>query len=80
MNLFTDLMGIPLDAFSVRAVSPEEIQKYQMANLANAQQAKPDWRLFSQMAQYQRPDSRPLDERFAYFKKRLAAAIEKHKR
>jgi hypothetical protein len=78
MSLFRDLMGFPIDAFDMRALSPEEIQKYQMANLCAQQQAAvPDWTYWRQLAQYQPVDPRPLDERFADFKRRLAAAIEK---
>ena len=67
--------GNPFDA---RAMSPEEIEKYQIQNLRGSQQAIRDPSWYLQLAQYQRPDPRPLDERFADFKKRLATALEKH--
>lgn len=78
MNIFGDLAGIALSAFEVHGMTPEEIEAYQIQNLMSAQQAKafPDqyWRL---MSSWNPAPERPLDERFADFKIRLAAAMAK---
>ena len=71
-SFFGESYGAVGDA---RAMTPEEIVKYQMSmNAAIGQATFPDhyWRLLSN---YPAPDPRTLDERFADFKVRLAAAI-----
>ena len=79
MDIFglSGFSGYASNASDMRALSPEELHQYQIQNLAASQQAKPDPMWYLQLAQYQRPDPRPLDERFADFKKRLAAAIDR---
>lgn len=76
-----DLYGIPLNAFDVRALNPDEIYKLQAANAVAAQQAVRDplqeAKYLANLVQYQ-PPRRPLDERFEDFKKRLAIALDRH--
>jgi hypothetical protein len=69
-SLFSQLdsSGIPLDAFSARALSPEEITRYQMQNLQACQQVKPDLAYIRGMAQYSPPKPPVIerDDRFGY--------------
>lgn len=75
-SIFGDLAGIPLNAFEVRALSPEEIE---IQNLRGMQSAEPTREYIIAMANYYAPpaDPRPLDARFADFKARLAVAVAK---
>jgi hypothetical protein len=79
LGLF-NFAGIPLKPDEMRPLSEDEIRSYQISNLAKAQQAKPDvnyWNLMSNYAAFNA--EKPLDERFADFKLRLAAAIDKRR-
>lgn len=77
MGLF-DLCGIPLNAFDVRGLSQDEMRERQYANLSAAQNytrsPAQEMKYLMNLRQYQRPE-KPLDERFADFKARLAAAM-----
>lgn len=79
-GLFNELAGMPLGMVGdARALSAEEIERAQIANAKWAQQATfgPEhYRLMMNWAP-PKPEPQPLDERFADFKKRLAAALEK---
>lgn len=74
-GLFDNLHGIATDAFSARGLSPDEIERYQIANLQASQQAKPSPSYYRLMSNFRQPDLTPLDERFASFKVRLAEAL-----
>ena len=75
MKLLLSLGDLPISIIrEARAMSADEIMNYQMSmNLGIGQATFPDhyWRLQSNYKETQRP----LDERFADFKVRLAAAI-----
>jgi hypothetical protein len=58
-----------------RAMTPEEIVNYQVSISAAIGQATFPDHYWLSTANYQPTDPRPLDERFADFKVRLAAAI-----
>lgn len=60
-----------------RAMTADEILQMQVNQHAATQQAIWPLSFIQGMNQY-RPPERPLDERFADFKIRLAAAIERH--
>lgn len=61
-----------------RAMSPDEILLMQFHQQAAMQQAVWPPSYFQGLAQYRPFPERPLDERFADFKIRLAAALKKH--
>jgi hypothetical protein len=68
----------------MRALSKEEISQMQNANLAAAQQARVQPYEYEAMrnhlfARWPAEQIKPLDERFADFKVRLAAAVAKIK-
>jgi hypothetical protein len=78
MSLFGGVFGFSFGN-DARAMSEDEILRWQISQQSGMRQADvwPYW--YSQgLAQYQ-PPQRPLDERFADFKVRLAAAVERHK-
>lgn len=79
MGIF-DLYGLPVNPLDMRALSENEIWKLQCANMAAMQQAAVQPYQAAAMTNWlfaRRPDDKPLDERFADFKVRLAAAIAK---
>lgn len=80
MELFGDLFrieGFAASAADMRALTEEEIIDYQISNLARSQQAKPNAGYWMLMSNYRPQYEKPLDERFADFKVRLAQALAK---
>lgn len=76
MGLF-DLPRIAINANDARALSPDEILRYQAANSAAMQQGSRSLAYWSSLQNIKLLPDKPLDERFADFKVRLAAAIAK---
>lgn len=72
--------GIATDSSQLRAMSAEEILAHQIKQQIAWQQATPDSYSMEMNITNWMPPERPLDERFADFKVRLAAAIEQHER
>ncbi|RZN21947.1 hypothetical protein [Bradyrhizobium sp. Leo121] len=77
MRHFEFFYGFPGTAYDVRAMSEEEIKAYQIANLAKAQNVPLTQQNYLGMLNWN-PNPKPLDERFADFKVRLAAALAKY--
>jgi hypothetical protein len=73
-DLFGSLSGYVGDA---RAMSETEIANWQASQMLGARQAKWPLSYLQGLAQYQPHNQRPLDERFADFKVRLAAALDR---
>jgi hypothetical protein len=81
--LFDNISGIPLNAFDARAMTADEIQKWQSSNMVAMQQADLSkyanpYNSLSNVMNWRLPE-KPLDERFADFKSRLAIAIAKRR-
>lgn len=79
LNVFGDLYGFPVNANDMRALSPTELQKRMNDQYVLMSQAKisPYYAAGTQNFWQIEPEQRPLDERFADFKVRLAAALAK---
>lgn len=80
MGIF-DMYGIAVSSHDMRALSSEEIQKIQYANMSAMQQAAVQPNLYDALRNislWPMPQEKPLDERFADFKLRLAAALAKY--
>jgi hypothetical protein len=73
--------GFPISPNDMRALSEDELQKAQYANMRAAQNytRSPDeeQKYIEGLRPYRLPESRPLNERFEDFKVRLAAAVAK---
>lgn len=74
--------GTLFDPQQQRALSSAEISAVQTAQANLAQQAEPraSMEFMRSLANFRREPLRPLDERFADFKIRLAAAIERRRK
>lgn len=70
--------GVVTSPQQARALSEQEIVAMQQTRALDMQQAKPSSAYYL-LAQNWRPPEKPLDERFADFKVRLAAALERRK-
>jgi len=81
-GIFDSPFGYIADPQQQRALSFAEIAAMQAAraNLALQVQAKPSMASMRLLVNFRRPPQRPLDERFADFKVRLAAAIERRRK
>ena len=75
MNIF-DLYGFPVNPGDMQALSESEISEIQYANAVRMQNANQAQANVLGAVNAFRPADKPLGERFADFKVRLAVAIE----
>lgn len=72
-----EILGTSSNYNDMRALSEQELANRDAAQWRALRQAEPSYHA-ALMAMNWQPHQRPLDERFADFKVRLAAAIAKH--
>lgn len=79
-GLFDNPLGIVTDPSQLRPLTEAELDALYLKNLSDMRPASPSTiAAYALMTQNYRYPEKPLDERFADFKVRLAAAIEKRK-
>jgi hypothetical protein len=81
MSIFQPL-GVVTDPSQQRAMSQAEIEQMQIAQIRSMIQAQQPFNRHYDVSNFFREprDQRPLDERFADFKRRLADAVERNER
>jgi hypothetical protein len=75
-GLFDNPLGIVTDPSQLRPLTETQLEANYRRNLEGMRPATPSLAYLLSMQNYQPPE-RPLDERFADFKVRLAAAISR---
>lgn len=79
MNIFDSPFGLALNPSDLRPMSEDEIAAYEASLFPKMRQAVFPAEYHLRLANWRPYPDKPLDERYADFKIRLAAAIERRK-